>query len=660
MAVQSPVASRAPFPKPPRWAVVLLVVLAVGGAGHFFVAVAQITTADVEAQFLDCMREPTNPNSITSMRDATDDDSEMAGAIPTRGPFETVTIDELVNEVFMCSLQFGSTVIGPIGLQILFPLALIMTVWFGVTVMFGGGGPSEVLGFLMRMGLVAMLMQNYFFATPQSTPFGDSQGVVWTVAQQGIILGRTLVEDARDFVDTAYNNAREAAMRREIARIVSNIMDPDTEYTAEEVSEFEAAARRGVEMRAEEQVENWLLGIFERSWRTFLWIIKWIVYAQYLWGFVGLSVIGILGPLFIPWMIVPQLDWLFWSWFRALIQVTIQMMTSAVMYVVASMILTVPLAQIAGFRYNPDPESAGDMAVFLLSLIIPYTPIILIVAAAALKAGAFASGLMSGSGMTGGGLVGGSGLGGGVFQAATLATNPQARQAAMRAARQNLGAAGHVLSQGYQAGRAGKFFAILPLSRATAGWHDAQDVYRDYAYRRDRLDRLRGDRADRARSRSSGGDVPPGREGSSSNPHGSGGGSGGGGGARPIGGYDAEWRERGYEPPRFIGAHAIDFDRLDDVLSKRDVYSDEDWRVLGHEPPRKIDPLSESSDADLSAEMQKTLDDLKESLEADRQMVQDRWQAANERRTQAGLDPLEPIDWNAEFERMNRRREGGA
>ena len=497
MSLQSPVGSRAQFPKPPRWTVVVLAALVIVGAGHFFVGVAQIITeVQVTDELLGCIREPGNPQALDAMRQAADDDSLDGGG--TRSLFETVTVDDLVNEVFMCSLRFGDTVILPIGERILIPLAIIMTIWFGVTVMFGGGNPSEVIGFLFRMGFVVLLFQNYFFDTPQLTPLGEGQGVVWTVSRQGIILGRTLVEDARTFADDAYNDAREAVVRREVARIVGNVMDPDGEYTAEELSEIADAARRGVEQRAEEQVENMILGYIERTWRNFLWILKWFVYAQYLWAFVGLSVIGILGPLFIPWMIVPQLDWLFWSWFRALLQLTIHMMTTAVMYVVASLILAVPMHHIAAFRYDSDPETAGDIAVFVFSLVVPYTPIILMIAAAALKSGAFASGLMSGSGMTGGGLVGGTGLGGSIFSASTLATNPEARKVAMRSAKHNIGAASHLLGTGYAAGRAGNLAAIMPLSRRSGPrWSDAQDVYRDYAYRRGRLERIRGERVDR-------------------------------------------------------------------------------------------------------------------------------------------------------------------
>ncbi len=35
------------------------------------------------------------------------------------------------------------------------------------------------------------------------------------------------------------------------------------------------------------------------------------------YGAIGSTVVGLLGPVFIPWLIVPKLDFLFWGWFRA-------------------------------------------------------------------------------------------------------------------------------------------------------------------------------------------------------------------------------------------------------------------------------------------------------------------------------------------------------
>jgi type IV secretory pathway VirB6-like protein len=37
-------------------------------------------------------------------------------------------------------------------------------------------------------------------------------------------------------------------------------------------------------------------------------------------GLIASAVCALVGPLFVPFFIVPKLDWLFWSWFKAFIQ----------------------------------------------------------------------------------------------------------------------------------------------------------------------------------------------------------------------------------------------------------------------------------------------------------------------------------------------------
>ena len=48
----------------------------------------------------------------------------------------------------------------------------------------------------------------------------------------------------------------------------------------------------------------------------------------------------LVGPIFIPFFIVPKLEWLFWGWFRCFIQYAFyQVIAAAVVYVIANLIL---------------------------------------------------------------------------------------------------------------------------------------------------------------------------------------------------------------------------------------------------------------------------------------------------------------------------------
>ena len=47
---------------------------------------------------------------------------------------------------------------------------------------------------------------------------------------------------------------------------------------------------------------------------------KAVSMAVIAFGLIASAVCALLGPLFVPFFIVPKLDWLFWGWFKAFIQ----------------------------------------------------------------------------------------------------------------------------------------------------------------------------------------------------------------------------------------------------------------------------------------------------------------------------------------------------
>src|SRR5919108_3323732 len=49
-------------------------------------------------------------------------------------------------------------------------------------------------------------------------------------------------------------------------------------------------------------------------------LAKVISLAIVAFGLIGSAVCALLGPIFVPFFIVPKLDWLFWSWFKAFVQ----------------------------------------------------------------------------------------------------------------------------------------------------------------------------------------------------------------------------------------------------------------------------------------------------------------------------------------------------
>jgi hypothetical protein len=57
-------------------------------------------------------------------------------------------------------------------------------------------------------------------------------------------------------------------------------------------------------------------------------------------GFIATAVCVLVGPVFIPFFIVPKFEWLFWGWLRCFIQYAFyQVIAAAVVYVIANLIL---------------------------------------------------------------------------------------------------------------------------------------------------------------------------------------------------------------------------------------------------------------------------------------------------------------------------------
>jgi hypothetical protein len=58
------------------------------------------------------------------------------------------------------------------------------------------------------------------------------------------------------------------------------------------------------------------------------------------YGFIATAVCVLVGPLFVPFFIVPQMEWLFWGWFRCFIQYAFyQVIASAVVFIIGNLLI---------------------------------------------------------------------------------------------------------------------------------------------------------------------------------------------------------------------------------------------------------------------------------------------------------------------------------
>jgi type IV secretory pathway VirB6-like protein len=58
------------------------------------------------------------------------------------------------------------------------------------------------------------------------------------------------------------------------------------------------------------------------------------------YGFIATAVCVLVGPIFVPFFIVPKMEWLFWGWFRCFLQYAFyQVVAAAVVFIIGNLIL---------------------------------------------------------------------------------------------------------------------------------------------------------------------------------------------------------------------------------------------------------------------------------------------------------------------------------
>ena len=67
------------------------------------------------------------------------------------------------------------------------------------------------------------------------------------------------------------------------------------------------------------------------------------------YGFIATAVCVLVGPVFVPFFIVPKLEWLFWGWLRCFLQYAFyEVIAAAVVYIIGNLIIGVLTLQGTG------------------------------------------------------------------------------------------------------------------------------------------------------------------------------------------------------------------------------------------------------------------------------------------------------------------------
>lgn len=351
------------------------------------------------ASFPQCMQE-----QLTASLSSVPSSEEQGGFLDP---------DTMLSGAWVCAGLYANQAILPIGQLMLGGLVLIMIIWTGIGFMFSGElDLGSLLGTLFLAGFGFIVLDNYFFASPAAVPWlpagQTSNGFVALIADQAVVWSDLIMGTADTDFQRAYVDARDRGAEIRLGSDARLLTDPDNIYSEAVQSEDMEEAIEGLTRLEQFRARMSVVRAFHWLLSGALWLIGWMIYAQYLWGFFVLLVLTVVGPLFVPFMMVTQLDFLFWGWLKALLNGVIYMLTASALYAATAMLLIAPLQRLAEAPLPSDPGSFAAGMSLNLQLAIEFLPMVIMSLFAALKVNALSAMVVAGGGPPGSGL--GSGL----------------------------------------------------------------------------------------------------------------------------------------------------------------------------------------------------------------------------------------------------------
>ncbi len=345
----------------------------------------------------------------------------------------------MVGAARVCAEQASAAIfLGPGGLAwvLFYAFALIIVVWTGLQIMFGGQfGIGEVVNLAMLIGFPFAILTWYAVPAPLE---------VWgpVTFTDLVTTGATTI--ALDLIDGAF---REFA--GQVAETFGNVwrylfLVDAAERVQEAASEGDGGEGGWFSKFIDSQISGGLGGlaagasnaasnavsVLTDPWgfvvRLFNMIVSFflmgimllvlvllviipavVAYGSFLWGHVAILAAVFLGPIFVPFVMIPQLSFLFWGWFKSLLGAAVHTMVAAAVFVTVSQMLLMPLHRFRTMAMEGVRLDDGDVASPLGALagwFFETIPLVLIAMLGAFKIGEITSMIMNAGPMPSSGL----------------------------------------------------------------------------------------------------------------------------------------------------------------------------------------------------------------------------------------------------------------
>lgn len=200
-------------------------------------------------------------------------------------------------------LSSNSATLEATGLDIFRGLATILIVWFGLKAALSAAQGHGGFHFAKFADLILMIAFGLGMLTYYSTPIpGMSYSFSNLITQETLNLSSQIESDQTQQIATTITNEEQ------------QLGSPPGSFNILEDLTFLLIA-------------------------VILAAMEAVAFAVIAYGYVASAVCVLIGPIFIPFFIVPKMDWLFWGWFKAFVGFSFyQVVASAFIFVFAKVL----------------------------------------------------------------------------------------------------------------------------------------------------------------------------------------------------------------------------------------------------------------------------------------------------------------------------------
>ncbi len=284
-----------------------------------------------------------------------------------------------------------------LGLSLWGALALSMVAWQGIQVALGGRFEiGDLVKFLFWLAVPRMILEGFY---TDYELFGNETFVAM-VTNQGPAMAAALNPGGGPWTEAM--NAVLTAVGQMLGKVL-------------QISVFgDAGLFSGLAVLAQLALMYVVLMIVTVLGLVFVLLALVLVYVQTLWAEVAVGMMSLAGPVFVPFLLVEQLSFMFWSWFKAILQYSLQAFVGGMMMALIGELALGPITNMAALvaDISPVPGDGGvNLQVGRLwdDLILPtlqWFPIMVCCFFMSLKVGEFTAALVSGMGAPTSGMAG--------------------------------------------------------------------------------------------------------------------------------------------------------------------------------------------------------------------------------------------------------------